>query len=58
MIRIDRQTVELTDEEMLISDEFEALLDDGYGIHRAVDVLEERHFRQEIDPAFYAYLRN
>jgi hypothetical protein len=58
MIRVDRQTVELTDEEMLISDEFEALLDKGYGIHAAVDELETLHANQEIDPAFYAYLRN
>jgi len=57
MIRIDDRTVELTDQEQTISEEFEALLDDGYGIHRAVDVLEERYFRQGIDYDFFEYLR-
>jgi hypothetical protein len=56
MIRLDPRTVELDDHEMIASEMFDRLLDDGMGIHDAADTVAARY--PNLDPAFIAYLRD
>jgi len=56
MKQIHARMVELTPAEMLASKRFEALLDEGYGIHAAVDQVETE--RPNLDPEFYLWLRS
>ena len=58
MKRIDERTVELTDQEQLIDQEWNELLDKGYGINAAVDELQVRYANDGVDPDFWDYLRN
>jgi hypothetical protein len=53
--RIDERTVELTDAEQAASDEFDRMLDQGYGIDGAIDVL--RFVHSGLSEEFWAWLR-
>lgn len=54
MKRIDDHTVELTDEEMMASEFFEDLLDEGHGIYTAVAKVKE--YYPDLDPDFFHHL--
>lgn len=54
MQRIDNRTVELTADEMVASDQWDALLDDGYGI--AAAVAELRTIWPQLSEDFWEWL--
>jgi hypothetical protein len=51
---IDSSTVELTPRESTLHEAFERLLDEGFGIIQAADLVCSQAY--DIDPAFYTWL--
>lgn len=53
MIRVDDRTVELTPDEQIIADEHDELLDDGFSIPEAVNLITGKHLPPKLEQTSY-----